>query len=96
MDGWNISFLLGPGLFSSALAVSFRWCKTLYLVGVVGRAMIFRAQKLCFVYIIFGSEELQKTGGTQIRANNIPRKHFVRYRYRSWYIFLGEGYIDNY
>ena len=24
MDGWNTSFLLGPGLFSGALAVSFR------------------------------------------------------------------------
>ena len=26
MDGWNISFLLGPGRFSGALAVSFREC----------------------------------------------------------------------
>ena len=24
MDGWNTSFLLGPGLFSGAFAVSFR------------------------------------------------------------------------
>ena len=26
MDGWNTSFLLGPGLFSGAFAVSFREC----------------------------------------------------------------------
>ena len=26
MDGWNTTFLLGPGLFSGALAVSFREC----------------------------------------------------------------------
>ena len=26
MDAWKINFLLGPGLFSGALAVSFREC----------------------------------------------------------------------
>ena len=31
MDGWDTSFLLGPGLFSGAFAVSFR--QRIYLVG---------------------------------------------------------------